>query len=181
MNDDIVARADRALEGVTEGPWTITEGTLSPGSEIVGANRETVIFEQDEQGGPAWGEDVDARFIAESRTLVPELQDEVVRLQDELKRKEYDHDETRKARDRARKSRNTLYDQLVEAETWTNWLIAERVWLTNQSALRSLRDLQEACEVLTGNLNAKIARLRDEVQYRNEALADTRRGVADPA
>lgn len=65
MSDDVVARADRVLEGVTPGPWTIDDEGISAGDRSILVPLA-----------------VDERFVAEARTLVPELQDEVVRLRE---------------------------------------------------------------------------------------------------
>ncbi|WP_207760621.1 hypothetical protein [Mycolicibacterium sphagni] len=80
MADDVAARARVALEGVTEGPWTVDEtdpGVWSP-DEIVFGNYTA----RDDFDSPSWedGKPADLAFIAAARSLVPELVDEVERL-----------------------------------------------------------------------------------------------------
>lgn len=81
---DVVAllgRSDASLEGVTEGPWEVIDPPWGDGT-WVGTERDphqgiyiaqTVEpFEEDDNGRNVVA---DARFIAESRSLVPELRD----------------------------------------------------------------------------------------------------------
>lgn len=84
---DVVERAKTALEDTTPGPW---EADLDPHGETrgiwpTGPGEEIVIgnyvradgFESVDWAG---GSDEDLRFIAQARTLVPELVAEVGRL-----------------------------------------------------------------------------------------------------
>lgn len=102
---DILDRAKAALEGTTEGPWG-TDGELiasdllveSPGVTSYKhgiANMVTDDYaEEDAAEGETYGGsepwrpygqmEADARFIAESRTLVEDLVAEVQRLRGEL-------------------------------------------------------------------------------------------------
>jgi hypothetical protein len=66
---DIVQRAKAALEGATDGPWEIVGG----GEYVTGVG----ILAAPDDGGVTSG---DAEFIAQARTLVPELVAEVERL-----------------------------------------------------------------------------------------------------
>ncbi|AVO21766.1 hypothetical protein SEA_JEON_63 [Mycobacterium phage Jeon] len=69
---DVVARAKAALEGVTEGPWTWTHG-MDARAMVLGPDNLRVKLEGYR----------DAEFIAQARTLVPELVAEVERLRAE--------------------------------------------------------------------------------------------------
>ncbi|AXN53038.1 hypothetical protein PBI_HOMINES_52 [Mycobacterium phage Homines] len=66
---DVVERAKAALEGVTEGPWTWTHG-MDARAMVLGPDNLRVKLEGYR----------DAEFIAQARTLVPELVAEVERL-----------------------------------------------------------------------------------------------------
>lgn len=76
---DVVERAKAALEGVTEGPWDVVHGAWG-----------NVWHFSDDAGSPplivrmGGMTQPDAEFIAQSRTLVPELVAEVERLRAEL-------------------------------------------------------------------------------------------------
>ncbi|WP_454232052.1 hypothetical protein [Mycolicibacterium fortuitum] len=67
---DVVQRAKTVLEGTTDGPWEIIGG----GEYVTGVG----ILVAPDDGGVTSG---DAEFIAQARTLVPELVAEVERLQ----------------------------------------------------------------------------------------------------
>ena len=85
MTDDVIARATAALEGVTEGPWrtSLLDGIdYEDGSSCIRGG----VYPSEHGSAPVFlasgGIDRrDARFIAASRTLVPELLAEVERLQ----------------------------------------------------------------------------------------------------
>ncbi|ORB93978.1 hypothetical protein LAUMK4_05862 [Mycobacterium persicum] len=99
MSDDIIARAEAALEGVTDGPWTWDGDTFSDapeykcphgtqwcdhGPDLVRGNDDGSVLDDyvaanyviSSNGYDASGLEVktaDAEFIAASRSLVPEL------------------------------------------------------------------------------------------------------------
>jgi hypothetical protein len=70
---DIIERAEKALEGVTDGPWDAAEAF---GASFVCAGEGSVadswIVRFDNRPGRA-KDRTDTRFIAAARTLVPEL------------------------------------------------------------------------------------------------------------
>jgi len=66
MTDDVLARAQQALEGVTPGPWRVGSDTYH---DIYGPDGR-LVFEHDP--GPRRE---DAEFIAAARSLIPELID----------------------------------------------------------------------------------------------------------
>lgn len=66
MTDDVLARAQQALEGVTPGPWRVGSDTYH---DIYGPGGQ-LVFEHDP--GPRRE---DAEFIAAARSLIPELID----------------------------------------------------------------------------------------------------------
>jgi len=86
MTDDVIARATAALEGVTEGPWraSLLDGIdYEDGSSCIRGG----VYPDERGSTPVFltsgGIDRrDARFIAASRTLVPELLAEVEQLRD---------------------------------------------------------------------------------------------------
>lgn len=88
MTDDLIARAKAALEGVTEGPWraSLLDGIdYEDGSSCIRGG----VYPDERGSTPVFltsgGIDRrDARFIAASRTLVPELVAEVERLRGAL-------------------------------------------------------------------------------------------------
>ncbi|WP_182357755.1 hypothetical protein [Tomitella gaofuii] len=72
MSDDILVRAEQAMEGVTPEPWSLYE---SEGHQVAAVNRDVKFFiallHPDDCGtepGPS-----NIRFIAAARTLVPDL------------------------------------------------------------------------------------------------------------
>lgn len=76
---DIVEHAKAALEGVTEGPWKAPATLLgAPCTTVFGNSHHVAYFHT--------GNRTNAEFIAQSRTLVPELVAEVERLRTELNR-----------------------------------------------------------------------------------------------
>ena len=69
MTNDILARAEQAMEGVTEGPWEYPEAILGcPSAAIFTGGDEGSAEVLIGLARPAEG-----RFIAAARTLVPEL------------------------------------------------------------------------------------------------------------
>lgn len=77
MSADVLTRAKAALEGVTEGPWTYDLGSWEGGGRVLSSETYNGypmnLFDSgDPFQEPCTGR-ADARFIAESRTLVPEL------------------------------------------------------------------------------------------------------------
>lgn len=89
--DDLLARADAALEGITPGPWSV-HSIGSPGEEEPSSIAvHTGVFDWEDLSGeansavafmPRWDrqEDVNARFIAAAPEMIRELADEVRRL-----------------------------------------------------------------------------------------------------
>lgn len=86
MSDDVVSRARAALQGVTRGPWRWTDHRVPDLEGRAGEpgvyEYDSTILEADHHGEcgcrsacqlDLWINDIDARFIAESRTLVPDL------------------------------------------------------------------------------------------------------------
>ncbi|MFV8173772.1 hypothetical protein [Mycolicibacterium peregrinum] len=77
---DIVERAKTALDGTTDGPWDVVPGAWG-----------NVWHVSDDPGSPplivrmGGMKQPDAEFIAEARTLVPELVAEVESLRDDLR------------------------------------------------------------------------------------------------
>lgn len=70
---DVVERAKAALEGVTEGPWKAPATLLgTPCTTVFGNSQHVAYFHT--------GNRPNAEFIAQARTLVPELVAEVERL-----------------------------------------------------------------------------------------------------
>lgn len=90
---DLLARARAALEGVTPGPWSSHDFGYAhesePSSIVIhtGEFDWRAIYDGDCIATLGWDapQDRDARFIAASRQLVPELTAEVERLQSRLK------------------------------------------------------------------------------------------------
>ena len=72
MMDDLIKRANDAIQGVTPGPWDVR------GKQTVGIGVETVA-----KCGWRNGKN-DARFIAAARDLVPEMAAEIMILRHEL-------------------------------------------------------------------------------------------------
>ncbi|MHA7703431.1 hypothetical protein ACX9NE_26940 [Mycobacterium sp. ML4] len=70
MSDDIIARAEAALEGVTDGPW-VSEYSGEQGNCVIPhdaqSTREAVCTTH------LYYQAADAAFIAAARSLVPEL------------------------------------------------------------------------------------------------------------
>jgi len=66
ITDDVLARAQQALDGVTPGPWRVGSDTYH---DIYGPDGR-LVFEHDP--GPRRE---DAEFIAAARSLIPELID----------------------------------------------------------------------------------------------------------
>ena len=66
VSDDVVARAKAALQGVPDGPWTHIGGGHVEGAQGIPVAK-------------VWGLNK-AAFIAQARTLVPELVAEIERL-----------------------------------------------------------------------------------------------------
>lgn len=89
MSEDVVERAKAVLEGTTPGPW---EADLDPHGETrgiwpTGPGEQIVIgayVANDGFDSNCWadGSDEDLRFIAQARTLVPELVAEAERLRE---------------------------------------------------------------------------------------------------
>ena len=78
---DVVSRANRLLEGVTEGLWTWDEWPnrneiATPTGQLLAITPSVLAREQSS---------LDARFIAEARQFVPDLVSEVERLRAELR------------------------------------------------------------------------------------------------
>lgn len=90
MSNDLKTRTAAALEGVTNGPWVWEEydHQFDPYDELIGAGGICIISD-----GSAGGEysatikvpSPNARFIAASRDLVPELLARVVKLEAALR------------------------------------------------------------------------------------------------
>ncbi|AYQ99728.1 hypothetical protein PBI_MANDA_42 [Mycobacterium phage Manda] len=74
---DVVERAKAALEGVTEGPWTFQHWG---GQNQNGDYAESILFDGAGESMTYGLPDRDGEFIAQARTLVPELVAEVERL-----------------------------------------------------------------------------------------------------
>lgn len=92
MSNDILDRAEAALDGVTEGPWRAS--LLGDGIDYDDGSScyRGGVYPADHGSTPiflaAGGIDRrDARFIAEARALVPELTDEIERLRAQLPRR----------------------------------------------------------------------------------------------
>ena len=84
MSDDLVKRARAALDGTTPGPWI-----------DYSFSGDYFIAFQDDDSGPAmrigsWHDqrEANARFIAESRDLVPAMADRIEALEAELRKYE---------------------------------------------------------------------------------------------
>lgn len=78
---ELVDRAKTRLEGVTEGPWVISDqddGTASVWSD------GSIIFADESGYRGGFAALPDAEFVAAARQLVPELIAEVERLQAEI-------------------------------------------------------------------------------------------------
>ena len=96
MSDDLLDRAKSAMEGVTPGPWGAVASVPSEGYECYwlramvsyGAPlRGYKCIEIGAVNGPQSGEHAsNARFIAASRSLVPEMISEIERLRAEVAR-----------------------------------------------------------------------------------------------
>lgn len=89
---DAIERAEKALEGVTEGPWVANENTHpdDPQWEIESHAHAFddpvgIVFEGVEQGR------ADAEFIAASRSLLPELVAELKAARAENERLSAEH------------------------------------------------------------------------------------------
>lgn len=72
MRDDLIARAEAALEGVTDGPWTFGVRN-SRTVQIIPGERPELLRCEPGLAGIALARPRDAEFIAAARTLVPEL------------------------------------------------------------------------------------------------------------
>ena len=79
---DLIERAKASLEGTTEGPWRVSHaGNVHYGVSHGEYSFPTVVKARCEYDGFGNGSSrADANFIAEARTLVPELIAEVERL-----------------------------------------------------------------------------------------------------
>lgn len=84
MSDELITRTRAALEGVPEGPWTLDteDGELVEHEHFHYDSTDTWYDVDGANGGwKAHCEDeATARFIAASRTLVPELLEAVIEL-----------------------------------------------------------------------------------------------------
>lgn len=78
---DIVERAKSALEGTTEGPWTFQHWG---GQNQNGDYAESILFDGDGESMTYGLAVCDGDFIAQARTLVPELVAEVERLRGQV-------------------------------------------------------------------------------------------------
>jgi hypothetical protein len=95
MTDSLIERAEKALEGITPGPWVCSQDdcseelTVGAGTFLVSPGRylsSDCIHEVDVSGYDPDDKDylrvaADAEFIAQARTLIPELIVENKRLQ----------------------------------------------------------------------------------------------------
>lgn len=89
--DALLGRADASLEGVTPGPWKTWRydeaHPLAVTQDIEAENGARVVADMTNEEDPDDPEDAaNARFIAESRSLVPELRDALKEL---TKRNDY--------------------------------------------------------------------------------------------
>ena len=79
MASDLTARARDALAGVTDGPWSTCLVRGGEGVGIENADDEQLFIES--FGLTYAVNSADARFIAEARTLVPEMLERIERLE----------------------------------------------------------------------------------------------------
>ncbi|ATN91256.1 hypothetical protein I5H76_gp078 [Mycobacterium phage Phasih] len=77
LMSDVVERAKATLEGVTEGPWTFQHWG---GQNQNGDYAESILFDGAGESMTYGLPDRDGEFIAQARTLVPELVAEVEEL-----------------------------------------------------------------------------------------------------
>lgn len=82
MSDDVVAKADSVLEGVTEGPWRWSEDSRNGDQELTGPDGRDLLKLCWSTEDWYFDNGHDGTFAAAARTLVPELRDEVVRLRE---------------------------------------------------------------------------------------------------
>src|SRR5438552_11651491 len=85
MADDLIARAEVALEGVTPGPWAVSSWDRKTILSGKWASDEGPPDERGEFTAFHASKDEDARFIAVSRELVPALVARVRELEEALR------------------------------------------------------------------------------------------------
>ena len=112
MTDDLIDRARKALEGTTEGPWSVEyeDGDVyvySDGSPGFLVARAVPI--------PSGEHDANARFIAAARSLVPDLIARVEELEDAISGRTFSVDEGREWKARAEAAEKALHTARAEA------------------------------------------------------------------
>lgn len=83
LSDEQLAAIQTRVDNASDGPWHTHSSrwsrNSSPDSIIAGDNPDNVIVhQQDEQGGPSWTRDEDAKFMAHARQDIPALIAEIM-------------------------------------------------------------------------------------------------------